>query len=98
MIDPADIAEVAATVLTTDGHAGRGYELTGPEAVTFDDVAGHLSDLVGRPIGFIPVPDDAAFAQLVGAAHRSGSRPIWSPSSACCGKAARPRHVMSSGC
>lgn len=66
MIDPRDVAEVAATVLTGDGDDGHGYELTGPEAITFDDVAEQLSVVVGRPVGFVPVPDEAAVAQLVG--------------------------------
>ncbi len=67
MIDPGDVARVAAVALTGDGHDGRCYQLTGPEAITFDDVAEQLSAVVGRPIGFVPVPDDAALAQLVGA-------------------------------
>ncbi len=66
MIDPRDVAEVAAAVLTGDGHDGRRYELTGPEAITFDDVAEQLSAVIGRPVGFVPVPDDAAVGQLVG--------------------------------
>jgi uncharacterized protein YbjT (DUF2867 family) len=65
MIDPRDVAEVAAEVLTGDGHDGRTYQLTGPEAVTFDDVAEHLSTVVGRRIGFVPVPDEDAVAQMV---------------------------------
>lgn len=60
MIDPRDVAEVAATVLTGEGHDGRSYQLTGPEVVTFDDVALELTTVLGRPIGFVPVPDDAA--------------------------------------
>ena len=35
--------------------------------MTYDEVAQHLSALLGRPIDFVPVPDDAAIAQLVGA-------------------------------
>jgi uncharacterized protein YbjT (DUF2867 family) len=67
MIDPRDVAAVAAVALTTDGHDGRTYELTGPAAVTFDEVAAELSAALDRPVGFVPVPDDAALAQLVGA-------------------------------
>ena len=39
MIDAHDVAAAAATVLTTSGHGGRTYTLTGPRAVTFDQVA-----------------------------------------------------------
>jgi len=64
MVDPRDVAEVAVAVLVGDGHDGRTYELTGPEAVTFDAVAEQLSIVVGRRIGFMPVPDEAAVAAL----------------------------------
>jgi uncharacterized protein YbjT (DUF2867 family) len=60
MIDPLDVAATAAVVLRDDGHEGRTYELTGPEAITFHDVAAHLSDLTGRQVRFVPVPDAAA--------------------------------------
>jgi uncharacterized protein YbjT (DUF2867 family) len=60
MVDPLDVAATAAVVLQDDGHEGRTYELTGPEAVTFDDVAAQLSDLTGGPVRFVPVPDAAA--------------------------------------
>jgi uncharacterized protein YbjT (DUF2867 family) len=65
MIDPRDVADVAAVALT--GDVARELELTGPAAVTFDDVADELSAVTGRSIGFVPVPDEAAVAQLVGA-------------------------------
>jgi uncharacterized protein YbjT (DUF2867 family) len=67
MIDPRDIAEVAALVLSTEGHDGRAYELTGPAAVTFDDVVADLSAVLGRQVGFVPVPDGDAVAQFVAA-------------------------------
>jgi uncharacterized protein YbjT (DUF2867 family) len=65
MIDPRDVAEVAAVALTTDGHDGRAYELTGPAALTFDDVAAQLAAVLDRPVGFVAVPDGAALGQLV---------------------------------
>lgn len=68
MVDPGDVAAVAARVLTDDdraGHVGRTYHLTGPEAITFDDVAEHLSAATGRTIDFVDVPDPAARESLV---------------------------------
>jgi uncharacterized protein YbjT (DUF2867 family) len=64
MIDPLDVAATAAVVLRDDGHEGRTYELTGPESVTFHDVAAQLADVTGRPVRFVPVPDDAALEGL----------------------------------
>jgi uncharacterized protein YbjT (DUF2867 family) len=46
-----DIAEVvAATLLDPEAHAGRGYTLTGPGALTFAQVAEHITRAAGRPI------------------------------------------------
>jgi uncharacterized protein YbjT (DUF2867 family) len=47
-----DIAEVAAAALTEDGHAGRGYTLTGPEAITLTEAATHISAAVGRHVPY----------------------------------------------
>ena len=60
MIDRWDVAAVAAVVLTTEGHEGATYELTGPEAITYGRIAEELSAVAGRSIGFVDVPDEAA--------------------------------------
>jgi uncharacterized protein YbjT (DUF2867 family) len=52
MIDVDDIAAVAATALTTDAHAGKVYILTGPEALSYSDVAERLSRILGRTITY----------------------------------------------
>src|SRR5215218_10509516 len=72
MIDPRDVAATAAAVASEDGHEGRTYELTGPEPVTFSDVAAQLSEVAGRPVGFVPVPDAAALEGL-----RQAGLPGW---------------------
>ncbi|MGY2895724.1 SDR family oxidoreductase [Deinococcus sp. UYEF24] len=51
-IDVRDIAAVAALTLTQGGHAGQAYELTGSEALTYDEVAVTLSEVLGRPISY----------------------------------------------
>jgi uncharacterized protein YbjT (DUF2867 family) len=60
MIDPRDVAAVAAVALTEDGHDGQVYALTGPAALTYDEVAEALSDATGRGIAFVDVDDEAA--------------------------------------
>jgi uncharacterized protein YbjT (DUF2867 family) len=60
MINPRDVAAVAAVVLTTDGHEGQTYELTGPEAITYERIAEELSAATGRPVEFVDVPEEAA--------------------------------------
>ena len=51
-IDVRDVAAVAALTLTQDGHAGQAYELTGSEALTYDEVAETLSNVLGRRISY----------------------------------------------
>jgi uncharacterized protein YbjT (DUF2867 family) len=64
-IDIGDIAEVAATILTTPGHEGKIYPLTGPEALSMAEVAEKLSAATGKRIQYVNVaPDDARKAQL----------------------------------
>ena len=65
MIDPRDVAESAAVALTSDGHDGQTYMLTGPQAITFEQVAEELSAVTGRRIRFVAVPDQAAQQALV---------------------------------
>lgn len=47
-----DIAKVAYQVLTTDGHEYTTYPMTGPEALTMDEVAQRLSEAIGKPIRY----------------------------------------------
>jgi uncharacterized protein YbjT (DUF2867 family) len=61
VVDPDDIARVAAHVLTTDGHLGHGYILNGPEAFTTGEQVEILSDVLGYHIDFVDVtPEELA--------------------------------------
>jgi uncharacterized protein YbjT (DUF2867 family) len=55
-VDVRDIAAVAVAALTTDGHEGQIYTLTGPEALTYDEMAETLSNEVGRVIRHVSLP------------------------------------------
>jgi len=50
MVDVTDIAAVAAIALTTSGHAGKAYTLTGLEALAYEEVAEKLSNGLGRRV------------------------------------------------
>lgn len=54
-IDARDIAAVAARALTGEGHDGQTYTLTGPEALSYAEVAAKLSEASGRVINYVPV-------------------------------------------
>jgi uncharacterized protein YbjT (DUF2867 family) len=66
MTDTRDIAAVAATLLTEPGYEGRIYEVTGPEALSYHDVATKLSRSLGRPVTYIDAPDEAVRTALLG--------------------------------
>ncbi|MFC4496488.1 NAD(P)H-binding protein [Streptomyces ovatisporus] len=51
-VDPRDIADVAVRTLTEEGHEGRAYTLTGPEAVSAAQQTACLAELLGRPVPF----------------------------------------------
>ena len=57
-----DIADVAASVLRDpDAHAGATYDLTGPVALTLDEVASVLSRHVGREVRYEEESVDEAY-------------------------------------
>src|SRR5437763_15942827 len=59
-VDTRDIARVAATVLTSDGHEGKIYTLTGPATLGIAEVARILSEVTGGEIKYVDVPETAA--------------------------------------
>ena len=61
-IDARDIGEIAAIVLTESGHANQAYDLTGPEALDYEEVATILSDVLDRSITY-PNPSLLSFAR-----------------------------------
>ena len=65
MIDVRDVAESLVAVLTTEGHAGKVYELTGPEAIGMDRVAEALTKATGNKITYVDVPVEAAEQSFV---------------------------------
>lgn len=59
LIDPRDVADVAARLLTSAGHLRKAYTLTGPEAITAGQIASVISELTGRSIRYIDMPEEA---------------------------------------
>ncbi|MCB1065430.1 MAG: NAD(P)H-binding protein [Verrucomicrobiae bacterium] len=58
-VDADDIADVVTAALTGDGHEGRIYQLTGPELLTFRDVAAIFHEVTGRELEVIDVSREA---------------------------------------
>ena len=66
MIDLRDIAEAAFAVITGEGHEGKSYILTGPEAISFNDVANTFSHVLHKEVKYINVPDEASLQSMTG--------------------------------
>lgn len=64
LVDVRDIAAVAVAALTGNGHAGQTYEITGPEALTFSEVAARLTRVTGRTFNYVPV-SEAEFKDIL---------------------------------
>jgi uncharacterized protein YbjT (DUF2867 family) len=64
VIDPRDIAAVAASALRTADHLGQTYRLTGPQALYPADRARLLGQVLGRPLQFVAQDDESARAAL----------------------------------
>jgi uncharacterized protein YbjT (DUF2867 family) len=64
-IDPADIASVAAEALRDKAHAGRVYELTGPELISPRQRTQAIADALGEPVRFVAVTRAEARTQML---------------------------------
>jgi uncharacterized protein YbjT (DUF2867 family) len=67
MVDVRDVAAVAAKALFMPGHEGKVYDVTGPEAVSYHDVAAALSEAAGKTVKYVPVGFNDARKAMSGA-------------------------------
>lgn len=65
MIDSRDVGEVAAVVLTGEGHAGQAYRLTGPAIMDFHEVAARMGTVLERPVSYLAQSPEA-FREVLG--------------------------------
>jgi NAD(P)H dehydrogenase (quinone) len=59
-----DLAAATATVLIEDGHEGKTYDLAGPDAISFADLAQLASERAGKEIAFRNIDDTEAQQRL----------------------------------
>jgi NAD(P)H dehydrogenase (quinone) len=68
-----DFAEAVATVLTTDGHDGAVYELSGDVAWDYTELAAAISEITGTPVEWKNVSTEEHIAILTGAGLDEGT-------------------------
>ena len=66
-VDARDIATVAFRALTEDGHEGRVYAVTGPEALSMADVTSEVARATGRSVRYEDAPPEEARERLLAA-------------------------------
>jgi uncharacterized protein YbjT (DUF2867 family) len=64
MVDVEDVATVAFKALTVPGHENKFYTVTGPEAISFDDIAHKMSTRLGKKIRHEQISYDEAKAEM----------------------------------
>ena len=72
LLDTRDIAATAVAPLTEEGHAGKTYDLNGPELLDGNAQAAVFSSVLGRPVKYLDVTVDAFVEQL-----KSYGLPAW---------------------
>ncbi len=63
-IDVLDVADVVAATLTEAGHEGQTWYITGPELLSFNDMAEQMSEELGRAIHYVDMPAEEFSKQL----------------------------------
>jgi uncharacterized protein YbjT (DUF2867 family) len=63
-IDTRDIGDSAVAALTSPAFDGKGFELTGPQALDYAEAAETISKIIGKPIRYEPLTSEAFVAML----------------------------------
>jgi len=66
LVDVRDVGDFVAAVLVNPGHEGATYELNGPEAVTYDEVAERISKITGRAARYVDLPPAQLKQAMIG--------------------------------
>jgi uncharacterized protein YbjT (DUF2867 family) len=57
-IDIGDLARIAVAVLSSEGHEGKSYEMSGPEALTMKEIVERISDATGTAYSYVEISRD----------------------------------------
>jgi len=72
-----DVSRTAAAVLVEDGHAGRTYDVTGPEAFGLAEAAARLSAVTGREIHYVNETPEAGRAWRAASGAADWEIEVW---------------------
>lgn len=66
-VDVNDVARVAVGVLRNEDHESKSYDMTGPEALTMNEVADRISSAIGKTVRYVNVTPEARRGALLAA-------------------------------
>jgi uncharacterized protein YbjT (DUF2867 family) len=64
-VNLVDVGRIAFRLLRDGGHEGARLPVTGPELLSMTEIAGHISEAIGKPIRYVPVSRDARREALI---------------------------------
>jgi NAD(P)H dehydrogenase (quinone) len=64
-LNVGDIGEIAANILTSDGHDNKAYNVTGPALVTGQEIADSFSKIINKPVNYVSPSEDATLDSLL---------------------------------
>lgn len=76
-IHPDDIAEVVTRALTTREYAGESVVITGPEALSYGEMANRIGAALGKTLRFEPISDEEAQAGVGRGPYAAAIVDIW---------------------
>jgi len=76
-IHPDDIAEVVTRVLTTREYVGESLVITGPEALSYAEMATRIGAAIGKAVRFEPLSDEEVRAAVGRGPYAAALVDIW---------------------
>lgn len=64
-LNVGDIGEIAANILTSDGHENKVYNITGPELLTGQEIANRFSKITSKPVNYVSPSEEATLESLL---------------------------------
>lgn len=64
-LNVGDIGEIAANILTSDGHENKAYNITGPELLTGQEIANRFSKITSKPVNYVSPSEEATLESLL---------------------------------
>jgi NAD(P)H dehydrogenase (quinone) len=66
-LNVGDIGEIAANILTSNGHENKAYNITGPVLVSGQTIADSLSKVTGKSVTYVSPSENDTLESLLGA-------------------------------